>query len=636
MKWLAGLLLLVMMSGPVQAQDGPRPQKVDDLVRLLQDPEVRSWLQQAPQASSQTATAGGGLAEWETATRDRLDRMLHAIPRIPAEIRAVAQEARAQALAYGGLPVFVIFLGLVAVGLVAEKLFSKARPDSRISDRLLAIGIFTAAMALVFFAFDWPPLPRIILLVSLIGVIAYRLICVLLDASTTMMPSSKRRSKMFLGVAIAGITFASLGRPLSVDPATSAAVWFCTSAILLLMILTFTMLSRGVTVRRRVALCLAYIAVWALWCVGLHGLFWLAVYAMALPSSLRLVGQTVAGLIPENTDETRRVLFIRGSRGAVIICAVAWLAMVWRFDPNSLVRSDPRVAAFSYGLLKSVVVLLLADLVWHMAKSWIDRRLLVSSPVGDANDLARQGRLRTLLPIFRNVLAVMVAVVTGLIVLAELGVEIGPLIAGAGVFGVALGFGSQTLVKDVISGVFYMLDDAFRVGEYIQAKSYKGTVEGFSLRSVRLRHHRGPVYTVPFGELGAVENMSRDWGVVKFRVSVSYDADVEKARKLTKKIGATLAEDPEFSALFIEPLKMKGVEEFGDYGMVLSFGMTLRPSGLQSMIRRRANLMIRAAFQENGIEFAQPTVQVGGDEKQAAALSAARLLEAKAASAAPT
>ena len=93
------------------------------------------------------------------------------------------------------------------------------------------------------------------------------------------------------------------------------------------------------------------------------------------------------------------------------------------------------------------------------------------------------------------------------------------------------------LVKDVISGIFYLLDDAFRVGEYIQSGTYKGTVESFSLRSVKLRHHRGPVYTVPFGELGAVQNMSRDWVIDKFAINVNYQTDLEKARKIIKKIG---------------------------------------------------------------------------------------------------
>src|ERR671923_2983717 len=115
--------------------------------------------------------------------------------------------------------------------------------------------------------------------------------------------------------------------------------------------------------------------------------------------------------------------------------------------------------------------------------------------------------------------------------LSALGVEIGPLIAGAGVVGVAVGFGAQTLVKDIISGMFYLLDDAFRVGEYIQSGNYKGTVESFSLRSIKLRHHRGPLYTVPFGALGAVQNMSRDWVIDKFSIGVTYDADIDKVKK---------------------------------------------------------------------------------------------------------
>lgn len=547
---------------------------------------------------------------------------------IIGDVQTAAIRVRAEAVSYGRLPVFVIFLGLVSVGLVAESLFSKRRTGSGVWDRLLAIGMFTVAMGVIFFAFNWPPLPRIVLLVSLLALVAYRTISTLLDTVEATL-SSRRHTKLFAGVAITGIAAARLGRPLSVDPSTTAAISFCFSIVLLIIAVAGVISASSRPLRSRAALCLAFVTVWGLWCVGLHGLFWLGVYAIALPTVLTFVGRAVADMMPAEVSSIKHVLVVRGSRAVVVICAVAWLATVWRLDPNSLVHGNPNVATLSYGLLKSVVVLLLADLAWHLAKSWIDRRLLTATSLIDPVEAARQGRLRTLLPIFRNVLAVMVAVVASLIVLAELGVEIGPLIAGAGVFGVALGFGSQTLVKDIISGVFYMLDDAFRVGEYIQAKSYKGTVEGFSLRSVRLRHHRGPVYTVPFGELGAVENMSRDWGVVKFRVSVSYETDVEKARKLTKKIGLALAEDPEFAPIFIEPLKMKGVEEFGDYGMVLSFGMTLRPSGLQSMIRRRANLMIREAFKENGIEFAQPTVQVGADEKQVAATAATRLQQAK-------
>jgi len=231
----------------------------------------------------------------------------------------------------------------------------------------------------------------------------------------------------------------------------------------------------------------------------------------------------------------------------------------------------------------------------------------------------------------RNAVAVVLFVTVALVILGQLGVDIGPLVAGAGIFGVAIGFGSQALVRDVISGIFYLFDDAFRVGEYIQAKNYKGTVEGFSLRSVKLRHHRGPLFTIPFGELGAVENMSRDWSKVKFAVTVPYDTDIEKARKIGKSIGQELLSDPEMGPLFIEPLKMKGVEEFGAYGIVISFAMITLPTSQQSFIRRSAYGMLREAFQRNGIEFAQPSVQVGSSktqEAQAAAYQAHELTKA--------
>ena len=203
---------------------------------------------------------------------------------------------------------------------------------------------------------------------------------------------------------------------------------------------------------------------------------------------------------------------MRGARTAVIGLAVAWLAFVFHETLSSAVRGS---SASWRACLHGIIVLLVADLVWQLSKAFIEYRLEAAGGGASADEIARSGRLRTLLPIFRNALAVFIGVVAVLTILAGLGVQIMPLIAGAGIFGVAIGFGSQTLVKDVLSGVFYMLDDAFRVGEYIQSGSYKGTVESFSLRSVRLRHHRGPVFTVPFGELGAVQNMSRDWVIEK-------------------------------------------------------------------------------------------------------------------------
>jgi small-conductance mechanosensitive channel len=266
-------------------------------------------------------------------------------------------------------------------------------------------------------------------------------------------------------------------------------------------------------------------------------------------------------------------------------------------------------------------------------KTYIDRRLTslrAAAPPGSEESL-RQARIRTLLPMLRMALFIVLATVAILMALSSLGVEIGPLIAGAGIFGVAVGFGSQTLVKDVISGIFYLLDDAFRVGEYIQSGSYKGTVESLGFRSVKLRHHRGPIFTVPYGQLGAVENMSRDWVIDKMTLNLTYDTDLDKAKKVIKQVGKELAADPEVAPNIIESLKMQGVEQFGDFAIQLRMKMMTRP-GEQFVIRRKAYAMLKKAFDENGIRFALPTVQVAGREEAepAAARQVLTLLKGKA------
>lgn len=632
------LAFLVVTSAAAQTAPPPPQQKIDQLIGLLQDPEIQTWLESRKKEQDATAAAAqpSGFATWEARLRSRIDGILAAVPRIPSEMSQGAARARQDAVSHGYAPIFLIFTGLVAVGAAAEWLFRRARsPSIGPVARLLPVAVFTVVVAIIFFAVEWPPLARLVLLAYLVAFIAYRVAAVLINLVESNRPSLAIRAQLFVGIALFAAATATLGAPLGVDRAVTEAISYCFSVLLLALAIetVWSALAQSIFIKAGLTGFLALL--WILWCLDLQGLFWLGVYALVLPGLLRATGTAAATLTTAPSESPRSILLVRGSRAIIIALAVGWLALVWRLSPDSLANQNATLAAILYGLLKGVIVLLIADLLWQLAKGWIDRSIATSA---DATGLApaevaKRARFRTLLPIFRNALAVMVAVMAGLIVLAQLGVEIGPLIAGAGIFGVAIGFGSQTLVKDVISGVFYMLDDAFRVGEYIQAKNYKGTVEGFSLRSVRLRHHRGPVFTVPFGELGAVENMSRDWVIDKFRISVAYNTDINKARKITKTIGAELKEDAEVGPLFIEPLKMKGVEEFGDYGIVLSFAMTTVP-GMQTYIRRKAYAMIREAFQNNGIEFAQPMVQVGGDDKNGAAAAATTLRTAQQAKAA--
>ncbi|MER8442890.1 mechanosensitive ion channel family protein [Mesorhizobium sp. M1066] len=358
---------------------------------------------------------------------------------------------------------------------------------------------------------------------------------------------------------------------------------------------------------------------------GLYILFWFTFAAFFLPLAIVLTQRGVNFVLRPGSEDAGRptipavtiAVIDRAIRMIFILAAAYFLARVWGLNMQSMHDSDTTTMFILRGLINVVVIALAADFGWSIIKALIERKLGIQTShevIGDEDvppPDSHQARLHTLLPVIQNILLAVIIVMAVLMMLASVGIQIGPLIAGAGVVGVAVGFGAQTIVKDVISGVFYLLDDAFRVGEYISSGSYRGTVESFSLRSVKLRHHRGPLFTIPFGELGAVQNQSRDWVTDKFNITVGYDTDIDFARKLIKRIGLELAEDPEFKHWVIEPIKMQGVQEFGEYGIVLRVKVTTRPGGAFSM-KGRFFLRLRQAFKEQGIELPFPTVHVQG------------------------
>lgn len=369
---------------------------------------------------------------------------------------------------------------------------------------------------------------------------------------------------------------------------------------------------------------------------GAFVLFWFAVAAVALPAAIVMMHRAVRYVLrsPEGDTEARPIPAVtvaiadRGIRMALIIFSVFLLARAWGLDMQSMETRDPAITMFLRGLLSAVVIVLAADFTWSIIKALIERKLGGAQTPGEDHVLDPQrARIRTLLPIIQNIAFAVILILAILTILSSIGIQIGPLIAGAGVVGVAVGFGAQTVVKDVISGVFYLLDDAFRVGEYISSGKYMGTVESFSLRSIKLRHHRGPLFTIPFGELGAVQNQSRDWATDKFNITVGYNTDIDAARKLIKKIGLQLAADPEFAPWVIEPIKMQGVQEFGDYGIVLRMKVTTKPGGAFGM-KRKFYMLVNKAFRENGIELPLPTVHVQQGESAEGAV-AQSLLAAK-------
>jgi moderate conductance mechanosensitive channel len=683
------ILLPVLQFAPAAAQEGT-PRSVQELVRLLDDPEVRAWLQRAktdaaasaaPAESAAPASMSGRLDR----VRDHVGRIATALPQFPAEARKASDVLAREVSERGPLRILILVAAFVALGYGAERLFWRAtartrawigaHPMATAPERLRMVGmrlgfglttvaIFGLGSIGAFLIFEWPPLLRELVLTYLLAALALRLALVVgrvmlvpdgADAerfrvapmSTERARFWQRRLAAFIGYFAFGWATAHLFGVLGFPPELRQAAAYLLGLGLLAIGLeavwrrpAFPDASGEAAVRRgRTALSLmltAYgVVLWLLWVVGLLGVFWLAVLALLLPKAIPVTQAAVSHLLRPAGDTgaamERGVLEIsleRGLRALLIVAAALLLAHVWHVDLGAMTASDTLLTRLLRGVLASVVVVLVADFLWQVAKAAINRKLAeTNQPAEPGSELAvRQARMRTLLPIFRNIFMVVIAVLAGLTALSALGVEIGPLIAGAGVVGVAVGFGAQTVVKDIISGIFFLLDDAFRVGEYIQSGSYKGTVESFSLRSVRLRHHRGPVFTIPFGDLGAVQNMSRDWVIDKFTIDVTYDSDLEKARKLIKAIGRDLAADPELGRHILEPLKMQGVDQFGDYGIRIRMKMTTKP-GEQFVIHRKALARIKQAFDDNGIRFAFPSVHVAGAEGDAAPAAARHAAE---------
>ena len=377
----------------------------------------------------------------------------------------------------------------------------------------------------------------------------------------------------------------------------------------------------------KIALSIVFVLLWCFWVTDWATPFWVLSFVAGLPAAVVLTQRSIRHVLrPGGRDTAFKasrldVVFLeRGIRTLLIAGGAVLLAHLIGLDVASLTMQDTVGTRISRAVLGVVVVVLVADFLWHVIAALIDRKLAKTLGGGDATDgTGHSARLQTLLPILKNLSLAVLAVVTAMMLLAAIGVEIGPLIASAGVVGVAIGFGAQTLVKDIISGIFYLIDDAFRIGEYIQSGTYKGTVESFSLRSVKLRHQRGALYTVPFGILGAVQNQSRDWVVDKISINVPYETDLDRVRKIVKRIGETLAEDPELGPEILKPLKLQGVAQFGDYAVQLQTKMMTKPGDVQFAARRRALMMIKSEFQANGIGFALPMVHVSGEGSEAAA-----------------
>lgn len=300
------------------------------------------------------------------------------------------------------------------------------------------------------------------------------------------------------------------------------------------------------------------------------------------------------------------VPFLKRLFRAVLVVSLFFLVLrLWGID-----LSITRV--FSSTLLSIIVILLVGLIVWEYSKTLIDRKLREEFP-DDDEEMEEGGaggtRKGTLLLLLRKFVLVVLVVIVTMIMLSEMGIDIGPMIAGAGIVGLAIGFGAQTLVKDIISGVFFLIDDAFRIGDYVESGGLRGTVEHISIRSMRLRHHRGPVHTIPFGDMGSVTNYSRDYHILKLDFRVRYDTDIDKVRKIIKKINKDIQKDEKLAAGLLGKVKSQGVRSMDDSAMIMRVKFKTIP-GQQFLVRREVFQRMQQAFREQGIEFAHRNVTV--------------------------
>jgi moderate conductance mechanosensitive channel len=301
----------------------------------------------------------------------------------------------------------------------------------------------------------------------------------------------------------------------------------------------------------------------------------------------------------------RAVLTLGVAFGGLVLLLEAWgvRAMAWFTDGTLGGRLLDT-------LLTIGATLVLGILVWEAASSAIQRRLARLSHDSQA---ARGARVRTLLPMLRTMLGGVIFVFVVMSVLSQLGVNVAPLLAGAGVVGVAVGFGSQTLVRDVITGIFLLLEDAMAVGDVVSLGGLSGVVEHLSIRSIKLRALDGSLHIIPFSAVTTVTNMTRDFSFAVLDVRVGYGEDPDHVAEVLKEISKEMRAEPKWQTQMRDEIEVMGIESFGDSGILIRARAKTEPAARWNVMRE-FHRRIKRRFAELGIEIPYPYQRVVVDQ----------------------
>ena len=286
---------------------------------------------------------------------------------------------------------------------------------------------------------------------------------------------------------------------------------------------------------------------------------------------------------------------------------VVWLVFielglrVWGLSLISFTEGDGHeISVKLFGLGGT---LLFAWLIWILADTAI-HHALTRSRKGLAN-----ARAQTMMPLIRNVLFAAIFIIALIVALANMGMNVTPLLAGAGVIGLAIGFGAQSLVADLITGLFIIIEDSLAIDDYVDVGGHLGTVEGLTIRTVRLRDIDGIVHTIPFSEIKSIKNYSREFGYAIFRVAIPYNMEIDDAIKLMREVGQKMRTDPLQRRNIWSPLEIQGVESFESGSAILRARFKTAPIK-QWEVSRAFNLSLKRHLDEAGLDLATPRLSV--------------------------
>jgi len=260
------------------------------------------------------------------------------------------------------------------------------------------------------------------------------------------------------------------------------------------------------------------------------------------------------------------------------------------------------------------IIIFIAFFGWKTLSAIIKKKL---DSLENSKDDAQTQRINTLFRILKNFVSIAILVVVIMLILSELGIEIGPLIAAAGVVGLAIGFGAQTLVKDIITGLFIILEGQITIGDIVEVAGHSGRVEAITIRTVRLRDVNGHLHVIPFSEVTTVKNITQDQDYHSFEIGVSYNEDVDHVIETIEKVGSDLQKDKDFKSKINGEIEVFGLDKFEDSSIIIK-GRIPTVHKQQWVVRREFNRRVKLAFDKSGIEipFPQTTISYLGTKKK--------------------